>query len=112
MPLYRLTPCRHTLPFVGPLQREQRWKDPAVLQFHTQERGIYPGSGKEGERGAGAAEGQILNIALEGGYDLNALGASAAATITELEALGRAVQPKAGPPSQPAATTEQPIVKP
>lgn len=83
-----------------------------MLQFHTQERGIYPGSGKEGERGAGAAEGQILNIALEGGYDLNALGASAAATITELEAHGRAVQPKAGPPSQPAATTEQPIVKP
>lgn len=151
------------------------WTDPAVLQFHTQERGTYPGSGKEGERGAGAAEGRILNIelergsgievfaklyaerlapaarafkpqlilvsagydshgddplgglalrsedfgrltrlvldladelcqgrvviALEGGYDLNALGASAAATIAELEARGRAAQRQAGPPS-------------
>jgi acetoin utilization deacetylase AcuC-like enzyme len=164
------------------------WKDPSVLQFHTQQRGIYPGSGKESERGAGAAEGQVLNIeiergsgievfarlyaerlapaarafkpqlilvsagydshaddplgglalktedfgrltrivldladelcqgrvviALEGGYNLNALGASAAATIAELEARGRAAQPGAGPPSPPAATSEQPKVKP
>ena len=43
------------------------WTDPAVLQFHTQERGGYPGSGKEGERGAGAAEGRILNIEIERG---------------------------------------------
>ncbi len=153
------------------------WTDPAVLQFHTQQRGIYPGSGKEGERGAGEAEGQILNIqlergsgievfaklyaerlapaarafkpqlilvsagydshaddplgglglrtedfgrltrmildladelcqgrvviALEGGYDLDALGASAAATIAELEARGRAVQRPAGPSRPP-----------
>lgn len=151
------------------------WTDPAVLQFHTQQRGIYPGSGQEDERGAGAAEGRILNvplerrsgievfakafaerlapaardfkpqlvlvsagydahaddplgglalrsedfgrltrivldladelcqgrivIALEGGYDLNALGASVAATIAELEAGGRAVWRKAGPPT-------------
>jgi acetoin utilization deacetylase AcuC-like enzyme len=151
------------------------WTDGSVLQFHTQERGIYPGSGKKGERGAGPAEGRILNfplergsgvevfaklyterlapaarafkpqlilvsagydshaddplgglglqtedfgrltrivldladelcqgrvvIALEGGYDLNALGASAAATIAELEARSRTVQRQAGPPT-------------
>jgi len=164
------------------------WTDPAVLQFHTQQRGIYPGSGKEDERGGGAAEGNIMNIqiergsgievfeklyterlapearafkpqlilvsagydshaddplgglslrtedfgrltrmildladelcqgrvviALEGGYDLNALGGAAAATIAELEARGRAIQRKASPSSTPAATTEKPVGKP
>jgi acetoin utilization deacetylase AcuC-like enzyme/S-formylglutathione hydrolase FrmB len=163
------------------------WTDPAVLQFHTQQKGIYPGSGKEGERGAGEAEGRILNvpldrgssievfaklyterlapaarafkpqlilvsagydshaddplgglglqtedfgrltrmvldladelcqgrvvIALEGGYDLNALGASAAATIAELESRSRAVQLKDRTPSLPATTTKQPMEK-
>ena len=161
------------------------WTDPAVLQFHTQQRGIYPGNGKEDERGADAAEGNIMNIqlergsgievfeklytehlapaarafkpqlilvsagydshaddplgglglqtedfgrltrmildlsdelcqgrvviALEGGYDLNALGNGAAATIAELEARGRAIQRQDSPSSTPAVTTEQPV---
>ncbi len=159
--------------------QEAFWTDGAVLQFHTQERGIYPGSGKEGERGAGAAEGCILNfplergsgievfeklyterlapaarafkpqlilisagfdshaddplgglglrtedygrltrivldladelcqgrvvIALEGGYDLNALGASVAATVAELEARPTTASPldsPIGPPKE------------
>jgi len=158
------------------------WTDGAVLQFHTQERGIYPGSGKESERGAGAAEGRILNfplgrgsgievftklyaerlapaarefkpqlimissgydahaddplgglalksedygrltrialdladelcqgrvvVTLEGGYDLCALGASAAATVAELEARSRQARP--APASPPATPTGRP----
>lgn len=156
------------------------WTDGAVLQFHTQERDIYPGSGQADERGAGAAEGRILNfplergsgiavfeklytehlapaarafkpqlilisagydshaddplgglglrtedyghltrivlnladelcqgrvvIALEGGYNLNALGASAAATVAELEARGRQARPT---PISPINTPEK-----
>jgi acetoin utilization deacetylase AcuC-like enzyme/S-formylglutathione hydrolase FrmB len=163
------------------------WTDGSVLQFHTQQVGIYPGSGKREERGAGAAEGRILNfpiefdsgievfaklyterlapaarafkpqlilvsagydshaddplgglalrsedfgrltrmvldladelcqgrvvIALEGGYDLNALGASATATIAELDARGRAVQLKSVTHNPPVATAEQPMEK-
>jgi acetoin utilization deacetylase AcuC-like enzyme len=43
------------------------WSDGAVMQFHTQQRGIYPGTGRPGERGEGAAEGLVLNFPLEPG---------------------------------------------
>lgn len=40
------------------------WTDGSVSQFHTQQRGIYPGTGWENEKGAGAAEGLIRNYPL------------------------------------------------
>jgi acetoin utilization deacetylase AcuC-like enzyme len=43
------------------------WNDGSAMGFHTQQRGIYPGSGLESERGAGAAEGRIMNFPLEPG---------------------------------------------
>jgi len=52
--------------------QEAFWTEPAVLQFHTQQRGIYPGSGREGERGAGPAAGRIINCPLEPGSGIAA----------------------------------------
>ena len=40
------------------------WTDGSVCQFHTHQRGIYPGTGWENERGAGEAEGLIRNFPL------------------------------------------------
>jgi acetoin utilization deacetylase AcuC-like enzyme len=41
------------------------WKDGSVMNFHTQQRGIYPGSGAAAERGEGPGKGLILNFPLE-----------------------------------------------
>jgi acetoin utilization deacetylase AcuC-like enzyme len=43
------------------------WSDGTVMNFHTQQRGIYPGTGLENERGEGKAEGLILNFPLAPG---------------------------------------------
>ena len=43
------------------------WSEPAVLQFHFQQKGIYPGSGLESQRGSGAALGRIINSPLDRG---------------------------------------------
>ena len=43
------------------------WSEPAVLQFHFQQKGIYPGSGQESQRGSGAALGRIVNCPLDRG---------------------------------------------
>ncbi len=43
------------------------YSDGRVLQFHTQQRGIYPGTGWEYEQGAGAAKGQVMNFPLPPG---------------------------------------------
>lgn len=37
-------------------------RDPKVFQFHLQQRNIYPGTGKDDERGEAEAEGQTLNV--------------------------------------------------
>ena len=43
------------------------WSDGTVMNFHTQQRGIYPGTGYENERGEGKAEGLIMNFPLPRG---------------------------------------------
>lgn len=43
------------------------YSDGRVMQFHTQQRGIYPGTGKGNERGKGAAEGLVMNFPLARG---------------------------------------------
>ncbi len=47
--------------------QEAFWEDAAVLQFHIHQRGIYPGSGLESERGGGAATGRVMNYPLPRG---------------------------------------------
>ena len=41
--------------------------DGSVMQFHTQQRGIYPGSGREDEQGEGAARGLVMNYPMARG---------------------------------------------
>jgi acetoin utilization deacetylase AcuC-like enzyme len=43
------------------------YSDGGVMQFHTQQRGIYPGSGKEDEQGEGPARGLVMNYPLPRG---------------------------------------------
>jgi acetoin utilization deacetylase AcuC-like enzyme len=43
------------------------WSDGTVLNFHTQQRGIYPGTGYETERGEGKGLGLIMNYPLPPG---------------------------------------------
>ncbi len=43
------------------------WEEPAVLQFHIHQRGIYPGTGLESEQGGGAAIGRVMNYPLPRG---------------------------------------------
>jgi len=43
------------------------YSDGRVMQFHTQQRGIYPGSGREDERGEGPAKGLVMNFPLARG---------------------------------------------
>jgi acetoin utilization deacetylase AcuC-like enzyme len=43
------------------------YSDGSVMQFHTQQRGIYPGSGKEDEQGEGSARGLVMNYPLARG---------------------------------------------
>jgi acetoin utilization deacetylase AcuC-like enzyme len=43
------------------------YADGSVMQFHTQQRGIYPGSGSAGERGEGPARGLVMNYPLARG---------------------------------------------
>ncbi|MGO9108055.1 MAG: histone deacetylase [Thermoguttaceae bacterium] len=43
------------------------YSDGSVMQFHTQQRGIYPGSGSEDERGEGSARGLVMNYPLARG---------------------------------------------
>jgi acetoin utilization deacetylase AcuC-like enzyme len=47
--------------------QETFWDDPAVMQFHTHQGGIYPGTGWPDERGGGEAEGNIMNYPLRPG---------------------------------------------
>jgi len=50
--------------------QETFWEDPDVMQFHTHQGGIYPGTGWPDERGGGDAEGNIMNYPLRAGADL------------------------------------------
>jgi acetoin utilization deacetylase AcuC-like enzyme len=43
------------------------WTDGTVMNFHTQQKGIYPGTGHENERGEGRGEGMIINVPLAAG---------------------------------------------
>jgi acetoin utilization deacetylase AcuC-like enzyme len=43
------------------------YSDGGVMQFHTQQRGIYPGSGREDEQGEGPAKGLVMNYPLPRG---------------------------------------------
>ncbi len=43
------------------------WTDGSVCQFHTQQRGVYPGTGWADERGEGPAEGLVMNYPLVAG---------------------------------------------
>lgn len=43
------------------------WSDGTVMNFHTQQRGIYPGTGHETERGEGKGLGLIMNFPLPRG---------------------------------------------
>ncbi len=43
------------------------WSDGTVMNFHTQQRGIYPGTGYEDERGEGKGRGLIMNFPLARG---------------------------------------------
>ncbi len=43
------------------------YSDGSVMQFHTQQRGIYPGSGWEDEQGEGPARGLVMNFPLPRG---------------------------------------------
>ncbi len=45
------------------------WTDGSVCQFHTQQRGIYPGTGLADERGEGEAEGLVMNFPLVRGSE-------------------------------------------
>jgi acetoin utilization deacetylase AcuC-like enzyme len=47
--------------------QETFWDDPAVMQFHTHQGGIYPGTGWPDERGGGEAEGNVMNYPLRPG---------------------------------------------
>jgi acetoin utilization deacetylase AcuC-like enzyme len=47
--------------------QETFWEDAAVMQFHTHQGGIYPGTGWPDERGGGEAEGNIMNFPLRPG---------------------------------------------
>lgn len=49
--------------------QEAFWDEPAVMQFHVHQRGIYPGTGSERERGGGAAVGHIMNFPLAQGSE-------------------------------------------
>jgi len=43
------------------------WSDGTVMNFHTQQRGIYPGTGLDSERGEGKGFGLIMNFPLARG---------------------------------------------
>ena len=43
------------------------YSDGRVMQFHTQQRGIYPGTGLENEQGEGPAKGLVMNYPLPRG---------------------------------------------
>lgn len=43
------------------------YSDGGVMQFHTQQRGIYPGSGREDQQGEGAAKGLVMNYPMARG---------------------------------------------
>jgi acetoin utilization deacetylase AcuC-like enzyme len=47
--------------------QETFYEDAAVMQFHTHQGGIYPGTGWPDERGGGDAEGNIMNYPLRPG---------------------------------------------
>jgi acetoin utilization deacetylase AcuC-like enzyme len=50
--------------------QETFWEDAAVMQFHTHQGGIYPGTGWPDERGGGKAEGNVFNYPLRPGCGL------------------------------------------
>jgi acetoin utilization deacetylase AcuC-like enzyme len=50
--------------------QETFYEDAAVMQFHTHQGGIYPGTGWPDERGDGDAEGNIMNYPLRPGCGL------------------------------------------
>jgi len=47
------------------------WSDGTVMCFHTQQRGIYPGTGYEHERGEGKGEGLMMNFPLQPGTGID-----------------------------------------
>ncbi len=55
--------------------------DSAVLQFHTHQRGLFPGTGAEDEHGEGEAQGRVMNFPLPPGSGIAAFEALYTGTL-------------------------------